>query len=182
MNKVTEIILEFIFLVMSVLIFIFYNVESNKSLTVNSDNVTILKNGKYSLKEFCNEKKCKKNIGYVNLKGKQLLLSFDLYNLNSFDTKGVIKLGKNYINIEDFNYETELKIYSTFEGFEIYDDYLILYIKSRMIKKKLNENIADVSRSYYKYLVVVFDANLNRVNHYRVDSANDFKNIDIINF
>lgn len=128
---------------------------------------------KYILKEktdinsFCPEDDCDKKLGIVKIGDKEYDLSVNLKKINSYETTGTISLGNKTIDIRDMDLLKDKFIYSNIEGFEIYNEYFIVYLRS----KTENSNT-------HGYSMQIYDEELNKVSGldgYTCGSFKDFK-------
>ena len=131
------------------------NIENEKEN--NEINLNKIE-GKHSFSDYCpNTGSCKKNIGKISLNNQELNFSVDLENINTESVSGNISLGSNTKNVSDFTYyHSGLSL----DGFEIYQDYLILYTSKLEKEKQANCQELEGLRGYYVY---IFDSNLNEV-------------------
>lgn len=90
--------------------------------TNNTDNISAL-TGKIDINDYCPKTDaCKKEIGNIIINNDILKLSVDLKNINNENASGFIKLGSKEIDISSI-----LSHYGRLDGFEVYNNYLILY-------------------------------------------------------
>ena len=131
------------------------NTNNQNNTNTNTDNTTLKKlSGKIDLNSYCpNSGSCKKEIGIVTINNQELTLSIELNNINTESINGYILLGSKKINISDLSYYTLEKSY---DGFEIYKDYLILYTSNLESMNYCTEGIKG-------YMMYIFDSNLNEV-------------------
>lgn len=114
---------------------------------------------KTNLKVLCNnENQCNKTLGMVKINNQDLELSID-------EIEGKISLG-------DYTYIQDGGFLDNIEGFEVYDNYFIVYSNSYSNNNHINEN-------YHSYAMTVFDDNLRKINTLigttcEIDSSNQF--------
>lgn len=156
------------------------NVENNNN-TINdntensNENTEVNKlSGKINLNSYCSSNgSCQKEIGIITINNHDLTLSVDLNNINTDNVNGSISLGSNKINISDLGYITWAK---SIDGFEIYQNYLILYTTSLKPEEHANCTELEGLKSYKMY---IFDSNLIEVSGltgYTLNNAyNDIK-------
>ena len=166
----------------------FYSIEKIENAATEYDNSTEVKDSdqtkatdekedkqsnKYILNEktdinsFCPEDDCNKKLGIVKIGDKEYDLSVNLKKINSYETTGTISLGNKKIDIRNMDLSKDTFIYSKIEGFEIYNEYFIVYLRS----KTGNNNT-------HGYSMQIYDEELNKVSGldgYTCGSFKDFK-------
>lgn len=157
---------------------VYYQVENhNKKSEVNdideqvtTESVETEKyiSGKIDLKSLCGTSECNKTIGNVLLNGNTYELSVNLNNTDTYQTTGTIKIGDKSLNVRSMDLIEETFIYGHIEGFEIYNNYFIVYLKS----------ISNDNENYHGYRIQVYDENLTLISGmdgYTCGSFEDFK-------
>lgn len=131
------------------------NNSNNKTESVNTKEESTL-TGKIDFNDYCPKTgDCKKDIGNINLNNKILKLSVDIKDVNTENVSGTINLGEKEIDISTLSYYgTEKRI----DGFEVYQEYLILYMSSLETTKTASSNCE--IRGYMMYFL---DNNLKEV-------------------
>ena len=128
--------------------------------------------GKVSLNDYCPMSGgCEKELGNININNQKLKLSVNLKNLNTENVSGDIILGTKKINISNLSYFEHEKV---IDGFEVYQNYLILYTSSLDTIKNDKGNC-----QVRGYMMYILDSNLEEVSGlagYTQNSAfKDFK-------
>lgn len=128
--------------------------------------------GKINLNDYCtNNENCKKELGNINIDNQSLKLSIDFEYSDKKNIKGNITLGNKTLNLLDLSYFDSK---NSFDGFEIYQNYLILYASSLDTLK--NDNSKCELKDYTMY---IFDYNLKEISSLKGYTQNnaftDFK-------
>lgn len=130
-----------------------YNTENTDNDVEQSSNYL---KGKISFNNYCsNSAICDKKIGNININNQLLKLSVNLENLNTENVSGNISLGSKDLNVSNLSYFASEKV---FDGFEVYQDYLILYMSSLDTLK--SENSDCEAKGYVMYIL---NSNLEEV-------------------
>lgn len=143
------------------------NINTDTKVENNSNLV-----GKISFNNYCtNNTVCEKEIGNININNQTLKLSVNFKNLNTENVSGYIILGSKKLNISNLsNFGTEKVI----DGFEIYQNYLILYMSSLNTMKNNSSNC-----EVKGYMMYILDSNLEEVSglagYTRNNAFKDFK-------
>lgn len=155
------------------------NIEENNNTNEIENNTNDVNKitGKHKFSDYCsNNGSCKKNIGIITIGDQELNFSIDLNNINTENVSGNISLGSNTKNISDLSY---FQFGKSFDGFEVYQDYLIIYTSDLQKEKHANCRELEGLRGYHMY---IFDVNLNEVSGLSGYTLNDaFTDIKIDN-
>lgn len=109
---------------------------------------------KFKFTDYCLDSTCQKELGQVIIANKELTFSVDLKDLNSQNINGTISLGTKKVDITTLNQTSTEKI----DGFEIFNDYLIMYTSS--IETTKSEDSGCEIRGYQ---IHILDSDLNEI-------------------
>jgi hypothetical protein len=144
------------------------NKNENKKDNDDSDSILNKISGKHKFSEYCNNaSSCKKDIGIISINNQELKLSIDLNNTNTESVSGNISLGSNTKNLSDLSYFSMEK---SFDGFEIYENYLIIYSSNLHKEEHANCQELEGLRGYHMYIL---DSNLNETSGLSGFTLND---------
>lgn len=146
--------------------------NSNSATGVEDSKEDSYLTGKINFNDYCtNNSTCEKEIGNININNQTLKLSVNIKNVNTENISGDITLGTKKLNISNLSYFGTEKV---IDGFEVYQNYLILYMSSLDTMKSNNSNC-----EVKGYMMYILNSDLEEVSGlagYTKNSAlKDFK-------
>ena len=128
--------------------------DDNNTKTVLKD----LTEGKHSFNSYCpSTGSCEKDIGYITINNQSYKLSINMGNINTEDEYGRLYLDHKKINFEELN---NFELSKSFDGFEVYQNYLIIYTSN--LEKEEHSNCLELS-DLRGYAVHIIDTDMNIV-------------------
>jgi hypothetical protein len=162
--------------------FLIYKQQSNNTVVNTTSTTTTITTtttsakseyltGKISLSDYCGDATdCNKEIGDVKIGNQVLSLSVNIKGINKSNKSGEIILGDNKLDVYWLS-----KPWPIIDGFEVYKDYLIVYLSSAEVDGDRDLVDCDIRG----YAIEIFDINLNKIMTYTGYTLNnalkDFK-------